>query len=68
MNATLRVHFTIYKIQQERIDNLQDIRTRLSKCKNLPIDSFVLLTNFNVHREASRKLQPLKVGPYKKAA
>ena len=40
----------------------------MSKCRPLPINSFVLLTNFNLHREASNKLQPLKVGPYKVVA
>ena len=37
----------------------------MNKCKDLPIDSFVLLTNFKINLGTSKKLNPIKVGPYK---
>ena len=37
----------------------------MNKCKDLPKDSLVLLTNFKINLGTSEKLNPIKVGLYK---
>ena len=49
-------------LQRQKINN--QINSRFTPATDLKIGIFVLLPNFNTHKGISKKLQPLRKGPY----
>ena len=50
-------------LQRQNIN--EQINSRFTPATDLEIGTFVLIPNFNTQKEISKKLQPLRKGPYK---
>ena len=49
-------------LQRQNIN--EQIRSRFTPASDLKIGTFVLIPNFNTQKGISKKLQPLRKGPY----
>ena len=49
-------------LQRQNIND--QINSRFTPATDLKIETFVLIPNFNTQKEISKKLQPLRKGPY----
>ena len=49
-------------LQRQNIN--EQINSRFTPASDLKIGTFVLISNFNTHKRISKKLQPLRKGPY----
>ena len=61
-------HYEIYQKVTKKLlqrQNINDqINSRFTPATDLKIGTFVLIPNFNTHKGISKKLQPLRKGPY----